>query len=145
MYIIDQIKEQNTYEKEFDITATLTYELFFFRLPFAVQQKVHPPLLTSQIVKYMTSDFIRQFKLFFESHSNVFIQLVLINLQLVVYAPQQIILKSNEYSNGIYFLIKGKIGLSLTQTKNSCFRKLSEGSFFGDNLILNEKQRVNFM
>jgi hypothetical protein len=45
----------------------------------------------------------------------------------------------------VYFILKGKVGLSLSDKKVNCFRKLKAGSYFGDAVFVEQRSRLYFM
>ena len=77
----------------------------------------------------------------FKNYTNDFIRILIRSFSHTLFAPKDIIIKENDTSDSVYFIIKGRIEMFHQKTQ-TVFKELNEDRYFGEIAFFLKKPRV---
>lgn len=98
-----------------------------------------PINLKLDLAKSMFNGAMSQF-FFFTLRDEIFVASIAVYLENCIMSAGQTIWNSGEPSNGIYFIVQGRIHYAYGE-KNMVFRSLSQGDYYGDVEVINQEVR----
>lgn len=128
----------NTLEKEsrrLDIGKTLNTSHFIWKMQYEHRSKI----LEEMVIKFR-----RQFISFFKPFHHDLVEKIYPECQHLCFIEDEILLQSGSSSEGIYFILKGRVAAFHSMDRHLPLLIYKEGSFVGDTFLIHETSNREF-